>query len=118
MSVSVVSTVHNTQYDSDENRVYSISIRVRRKTRSQWMAMTSAEQRIPAGEACYATDTGELRIGTYRDVNQPVASIYTVNDNLYSWEDLPNVLGIANQVKLDSNSGSRYLCIDDGDLDV
>ena len=40
--------------------IVKVSLRVRRKTSSQWLSYTSV---IPLGEPCYATDTGEVRIG-------------------------------------------------------
>ena len=117
MSVNVASTVTDGRYDDENHAVLNLSIRVRRKTREQWINANAAEDRIPPGELCYAIDTGELRIGTYRDLNYLVPSISTVNDNLYNWKDLPNVLGVNNEIKLNTTKENRYLCIDDGDLD-
>lgn len=116
MSVEVISTQTQTEYDSSNNAVLKLSLRVRRKTRADWLDTTKTSK-IPAGEACYAIDTGELRIGTYKDPSQQVDTISTSLDNLYYWSELPNVLGVSNEIKLDSTTGNRYLCIDDGDLD-
>lgn len=118
MSVNVSSTVTDSRYDEENHVVLNLSIRVRRKTREEWISANTANDRIPVGELCYATDTGELRVGTYRNLEYKVPSISTTNDNLYNWIELPNVLGIDNQIKLNADDGNRYLCIDDGDLDI
>ena len=104
---SRIAGISSTSFNETDSTVQQISIRVRRKTRAQWEAYTT---KIPAGELCYATDTGELRIGAY------AARLDQVDTNLQYWKDLPNVLGIGNEIKWNGLVGQ--LCIDDGDLDA
>ena len=54
----------NEETNQDEATA-KISIRVRRKTSSQWSSLMEI---IPLGEPCFALDTGEMRIGNGVDV--------------------------------------------------
>lgn len=73
----------------------NVSLRVRRKTSSQWEALSEI---IPEGEPCFAIDTGELRIG----------------DGEHYWPGLNNIIGTSNTIS--SIGVNRYLVIDDGEL--
>ena len=81
----------NTGVDNTDVGSGNISFRFRRKTAEEWSALTAV---IPAGEPCFAYDTGELRVG----------------DGLHTWNNLKNVLGVLNAVE------DRYIIIDDGEL--
>ena len=73
----------------------NVSLRVRRKTNSEWEALSEI---IPEGEPCFAIDTGELRIG----------------DGEHYWSGLNNIMGTSNAIS--SVGMNRYLVIDDGEL--
>lgn len=59
----------------NDSAIINISLRVRRKTSSQWLSYTSI---IPMGEPCFAIDTGEVRIG----------------DGIHMWSELLPSMGI------------------------